>query len=242
MIAHAFDPALAPFTIALLVMAMIAALEIAGTLIGAQPSSLVDSMLPDLDADADAPGLHVETPSHGETDGAHGAGPLSQLLSWLCVGRVPLLVLIVAFLTAFGAVGLILQGFMHGVFGFFAPSIVMVFPAFFAALPLTRALGLTLGKIMPKEESDAVSEETFIGKVATIIRGTAKRGFPAEAKLKDLSGKTHYILVEPDGEGEEFTQGAEVIVVQKSGAVCRVIANEHPSLGGNRQSAVGSRE
>jgi hypothetical protein len=83
---------------------------------------------------------------------------------------------------------------------------------------------------MPKEETDAVSEETFVGKVATIIRGTAKRGFPAEAKLKDLSGQTHYILVEPDAEGDEFTQGAEVIVVQKTGAVCRVIANEHPSL------------
>jgi hypothetical protein len=232
MIAQAFDPALAPFTIALLVMAMIAALEIVGTLTGAQPSSVVDSMLPDLNADAYAPPhVHIEAPPH-DADGAHGAGPLSQLLSWLCVGRVPLLILIVAFLTAFGVVGLVLQGFLKGVFGFYAPSIVMVLPAFLAALPLTRTLGLTLARLMPKEESDAVSEETFIGKVATIIRGTAKRGFPAEAKLKDLTGLTHYILVEPDGEGEEFTQGAEVIVVQKAGAVCRVIANEHPSLKG----------
>jgi hypothetical protein len=230
MLAEAFDPALAPFTIALLVMALIALLEVAGTLMGAQPSSVVDSMLPDLDADGDLPNpLHVEAPPH-DADAAHGAGALSQLLSWLCVGRVPLLILIVAFLTGFGVVGFVLQGFLKGVFGFYAPSIVMVAPAFFAALPLTRAIGMTLAKVMPKEESDAVSEETFVGKVATIIRGTAKRGFPAEAKLKDLSGQTHYILVEPDAEGDEFTQGAEVIVVQKTGAVCRVIANEHPSL------------
>lgn len=215
-----FDPALAPFTIALIVMAVIGALEVAGMLFGAAPSTLIEQALPDLDAlEADAP----EAP-HAP------AGAFSQMLSWLCVGRVPVLVLFVVFLTAFGAAGLALQGLVKAVLGFYLPGLIAMAPAIALALPATRAAGLGLAKIMPREESEAVSDEVFIGKVATIIRGEAKRGLPAEAKLKDLHGQTHYILVEPDGESDVYANGAEVLIVQKVGAIYRAIPNEHPSL------------
>jgi len=222
------DPALAPFTIALLVMLMIAALEALGMAFGASPSGILDSALPDLDADADHPGpLDADAP---HADGAAGPGPLSQVLSWLCVGRVPLLVLFVAFLTAFGVSGLILQNLINAVTGFYLPAIIMVVPAFLIALPATRALGLGLAKIIPREETEATSHDSFVGRVATVIRGEAKRGLPAEAKLKDLHGQTHYVLVEPDADEDVFGQGTEVLVVQKVGATFRVILNMHPKL------------
>ena len=230
------DPALAPFTISLLLMAMIAVLEIIGALFGAAPSSLLEGVLPDfdLDADADADFDAPEAQALG-ADAPHipnapAAGPLSQILSWLCVGRVPILVLLVAFLTGFGVAGVVLQTMVKGVFGAYAPSALMVVPAFLLALPATRSIGLGLSMIMPKEETDAVSEQRLIGRVATIIRGEAKRGLPAEAKLNDLKGQTHYILVEPDIDTDVFVQGTEVLVVQKSGAVYRGIPNDHPSL------------
>lgn len=221
------DPALAPFTIALLVMVLIALLEGAGLLFGAPPSALIENALPDLEVHSPS-GLDADVPQ--TADGAAGPGPLSQLLSWLCVGRVPLLVLLVAFLTAFGVAGLVLQGMVKAVLGGYLPALVMMVPAFFAALPTTRALGLALSKVMPKEETQAISQDTFIGRIATVIRGEARRGLPAEAKLKDLHGYTHYVLVEPDVDGDVFGQGTEVLVVQKVGATFRVILNTHPEL------------
>lgn len=219
-----FDPALAPFTIALIVMVMIALTEAVGMAFGASPSNALETALPDFDADAGP--LDAEAPHAPDAP----TGPLSQLMSWLCVGRVPLLILLVAFLTAFGVAGLVLQGALRGVLGSYLPAVVMVVPAFLLALLATRAFGLALSKIMPREETEAVSEGSFIGRVATVIRGEARRGLPAEAKLKDLRGKTHYLLVEPDADDDAFAQGAEVLVVEKIGAVFRVIRNEHPSL------------
>lgn len=222
-----FDPALAPFTIALIVMLMIGVMEVIGLFFGASPSAMLDSALPDVDAPGGG-GFDGDVPH--APDGAVGPGPFSQILSWLCVGRVPLLVLLVAFLTVFGAAGLVLQGMIKALLGFYLPALLMVVPAFLIALPMTRVLGLSLSKVIPKEETQAISQESFVGRVATVIRGEARRGLPAEAKLKDLHGHTHYVLVEPDADEEVFGQGTEVLVVQKVGATFRVILNTHPNL------------
>jgi hypothetical protein len=202
-----FDPGLAPFTIALLLMALILAFELAGALFGAPASELLDKALPDLDADAPDP------------------GPLSGLLSWLYVGRAPLLILLAAFLVAFGLSGFILQSILRGVFGFYVWGWLAAIPALLAALPFTRVVGQFFSRILKQEESDAVSLETFVGKVAVVVRGEARRGFPAEAKLRDLTGTTHYVLVEPDEDDGVFSSGSEVLLVEKAGAVFRAIIN-----------------
>ena len=46
----------------------------------------------------------------------------------------------------------------------------------------------------------------MVGSYATIIRGEAKRGQPAEAKTYDLRGRTHYVLIEPDDAGDDLRQ------------------------------------
>ena len=99
-----------------------------------------------------------------------------------------------------------------------------------AALPTTRYLGLSIAKVMPKEETDAVSRSSFVGAIATIIRGEAERGKPAEAKLRDVNGTTHYILVEPDQPGVKFAQGNEVLLVKKSGSIFQAVINTNPVL------------
>ncbi len=116
--------------------------------------------------------------------------------------------------------------FFHGITGFYIPSLLAIIPAFFLALPCTRYLGLGLSKLMPKEETEAVSQKSFIGKVATIIRGDATQGLAAEAKVTDSHGTTHYLRVEPDNADEKLSQGSEVLIVSAHGSIYRVIKND----------------
>ena len=219
-----------PFAIAICLVALIALVEVVGLLLGFSASGAIDSQIPDFDADADFDAdispLHADVHA---PDGL-GPGPLSQVLAWLCVGRVPVLVLLVVFLCAFGLAGFLLQSVSGSILGFPLPALVASIPALAFAFPGTRYVGLGLSKIMPKEESEAVSQSDFLGKVAVVTRGEARRGLPAEAKLRDVHGQAHYVLVEPDDEAETFPERAEVLIVQQFGSVYRVIANRNAAM------------
>lgn len=223
-----FHPALSPFTIALMVMGLIALLEVVGLLFGVAFSGILDNMLPDFGGDFDLDGEIDMADANGAD--ALGGSPLTHFLSWLCVGKVPVLILLAAFLAGFGLSGVILQNVVHGAFGFYLPGAAAVAVALMAALPATRFIGLAIARILPKEETDAVSTTSFIGAVAVVFRGEAKRGQPAEARLKDLKGTTQYVLVEPDTDDTTFAQGDEVVLVEISGAIYRAIANHNPAL------------
>ena len=87
-----------------------------------------------------------------------------------------------------------------------------------------------MARIIPKDETEAVSEKSFVGCVATITIGTASKGKPAQAKLRDRLGNTHYVMVEPDIDGQFFETGSEVLIVMQTGSVFTAIANSNPSL------------
>lgn len=219
-----FHPAMMPFTIAILIMLTILAMELVGLIFGAALSDLVDGMLPEFDLDAD---LDVDGP---DVPDLASAGVVEQMLGWLSVGKVPALMLLVILLTGFGLTGLVAQNTLNSLAGFYLPGLVMAVPAFIASLFITRYAGLGLARVMPKEETDAVSTDTFIGQVAEILRGEAQIGTPAEAKLKDIKGMTHYVLVEPDVAGATFKAGDSVLLVEKRGAVFIAIANPNAAL------------
>ncbi len=241
MIETFFSPATTPFAVAICLMLFIAAVELIGALMGIPASAMLDSLIPDIDVDLDVDmdvDLDVEVDYAGgaldadvpNIPDAPSAGPLSQILGWLCVGKVPILVLLIVFLTAFGLSGVVIQSLVQAVIGAPLPAFLAVIPALAAAIPVTRISGLTLSKLMPKEQTEAVSQRHFIGKVATIIRGKARKGAPAEAKLTDSFGQTHYLLVEPDEETEIFTQGTEVIIIKQMGSKYRAILNTSAAL------------
>lgn len=241
-------PEASPFVIALVVMIFIALLEGISLAFGAAVSGLLDGILPDFelpDLDAELPDLDADLPDLDagidtsidtgidtgvDASALNSVGPLTYLMSWLSFGKAPALVLLVAFLTAFGLSGLIIQSTALGMTRLMLPGWLVSIPAFALALPGTRYLGRAFAAVMPKEETEAVSTRRFIGKVATIIRGRARRDLPAEAKLKDMHGLTHWILVEPDEDHEEFATGDEVILVSQVGSVYRVIRNTHQVL------------
>jgi hypothetical protein len=210
-----------PFTVALTVMLIIAVIEGVTSLLGAGLSELIDALLPDIDLDVD-----VDLDAGGVASG----NSLSRLLGWLRVGQVPVLILLIIFLTAFGLIGLGIQSFSLGTMGFLFPGWIASVPALFLALPVVRVLGGGLAKIIPKDETDAVSEASFVGRIAVITLGNARRGYPAEARLKDEHGQLHYVMVEPDSDAEELEQGSTILLVKQESSVFRAIRNTSDAL------------
>jgi hypothetical protein len=211
-----------PFTISLAIMLFIAFLELISASMGMGLSEMVDSVLPEFDTDIDAD-IDINEPSGG-TDS------LIKLLSWFRIGEVPVIMLFIVFLTGFGLSGLIVQFIAVQTWGKTLPTLFAVVAAIVCALPTVRFCGGVLGKYMPKDETYVVSEKSFIGQVATITMGTAHNNSPAQAKLRDQHGQTHYLLVVPDDPDESFGQGTKTIIVSQNGSIFRVIANTSSAL------------
>ncbi|WP_421783380.1 YqiJ family protein [Kiloniella litopenaei] len=191
-----------PFVVSLIILLIIGALEGAALLIGLGFSAVLDSMVPDLDVDIDGPDL-----------GANNT--LGSLLTWLRVGKVPLLILLILFFLFFGLSGLAIQGGVDGVMGLLLPGYLASIPAFILALYLVRLVGAVFEKLMPSDETSAVSSDSFVGRVATIVLGVSETGKPAQAKVKDRHGLEHYLLVEPDNTNDIFETGSSVLLVRK---------------------------
>lgn len=153
-----------------------------------------------------------------------------SLLSWLNVGRLPLLMLIVVFLFTFGIVGLLGQQVVMAIIGRVAPAWMAAPLAFAVALPITREFGRVVSKILPKDETSAVSRESLIGRVAVIVTGTASHGSAAQARVRDAFGQAHYVMVEPDLAEDVFDQGASILLVRQAGARYYAIHNTSASL------------
>lgn len=211
-----------PFVIALAVMLAFTVIEIISASLGMGLSEMVDSLIPEFDADID-----IDIDADADIDIAAVSGPgdsLIKLLAWFRVGEVPVIMLFIVFLTGFGLSGLSVQFVMASLTGKMLPSAIAVLPAILSAVPIVRICGGILGKYMPKDETYAVSEESFIGMVVTITLGIAERGKPVQAKLRDQHGQTHYVLVEPDANESTFSAGDKAIIVSKKGAIFKVIS------------------
>jgi hypothetical protein len=178
-------PANWPFSVALLVMLMIGAVEAFG-----------------LGASA----VHLDVGA-----GVDGGG---DLLGWLGVGQVPLLILLVVFLALFGLAGLAIQQFAGPL-----PLWIAAPAAAAAALPLTGLGARGLARIMPRDETTAVSLDSLVGKKATITIGTARRGSPAQARVVDDHGQAHYVMVEPYDDSHSVGQGETVRLDRREGNI-----------------------
>lgn len=200
-----FEPGTWPFSAALLLMCALACLEGLAMLTGGGLSHWLD----------------------GDSIGLDGAG--APFLGWLHVGRVPLLMLLVLFLAAFGAMGLLLQWLLRETFGFLLPSLLASLVALLAALPCVRLGGAVLYRILPRDESSAVSLDALVGRVGVLVGGSARSAQAAEARVRDEHGRTHYVMVLPEAE-ETLDKGTEVLLLRREGARYRVMRNPHAGL------------
>lgn len=184
------------FTSALVLMIFIAFLEGILVLIGIGVSNTFDSLIPDFDTDYD-----VDT-----------TYSLSKFFGWIRLKEVPILMLIVIFLTSFGIAGLLIQTILFNLIGILWLQYLVVIPAFIFAIISLRIFGGLIAKLLPKDETSSISNNDLIGHIAIITLGKAIKGSPAEAKVKDQSGQIHYFMVEPENENDIFMQGEKVLI------------------------------
>lgn len=185
---------------ALMIVLGLGVIEGVGLLIGLSAMSVLDDLF-NFDVDTDAT-VNME-------------GGATALLGWLCLDKLPVLVWLVLVLTSFGLSGLTLN-FVSGLtLGGFIPSLIGIPVAITSAALITSRFGRVLAKVMPKNESSAITQDSFTGRLAMITVGTAKVGQPAEAVFKDNYEQKHYVMVEPLREEESFNQGEQVVLMDK---------------------------
>lgn len=183
-----------PFAIAALILCGLVLVELVAMLVGISLSSLVDHGLPD----------HA-IEGHAE----HGV--LGAWMSWLNAGGVPLLVLIMIWLAAFAIAGYAIQGVAAGVAAALPASLASL-GALAAAAPVTRVLSRWLARIIPREETSAVSQADFIGLTGTVTLGPLDQGKPGRVRVRDVHGNVH-VLRTKGAAGHVIAQGEAVLIV-----------------------------
>jgi Protein of unknown function (DUF1449) len=204
-----FAPETWPFGAALAIMVGLFIVEGIGFMLAMSPSSLLDAWLPDV------------------PDGAQG---LNNVLGWLHVGKVPILILLGLFLGGFAVAGYVIQATFAALGFGLLPAWLAAIPSFFAAISITKLTGGAFAHFVPTEQTRAVSEMSLVGRPGVVSEGVAKRGLAAQAKVKDIHGNTHNILVEPDIDDQIFHEGQAIVLVRKSGAHYRAMNNPRPDL------------
>lgn len=210
MIEFALQPENYYFSFALGVMLGIAVLEIVTTFLGFALSSIVDSFMPDCDFDAH---VHVEL----DMDNV-----FSKLLSWIRFGKVPIIMLMMIFLTSFSLIGYGIQSFAEAVTGGLFSAFIAGWLSFFLSIPILHTFAVLLERYLPNDETDAVHSDTFINRIALLTTTPARPGRTVEAKVIDEHGNDHYIMIKPDG---DFTipLDAEALLISKDGNVFKAI-------------------
>ncbi len=218
----------APFVIALLVMLGLAAVELIAMLTGFSLNDLVDEFV------VSHSGIETlgEAPTGMEATGSvDGPGVVGRFLAWLYIGKVPVLMVLIVFLTLFGLVGLVAQGLLRQTLGFALPGVLAAPAALLLCLPFVRACTGGLARILPQDESSAIRIESLVGRTALITGGDARADLPAQARVTDSFGTDHYVLVEPEDEADRFVAGSVVLLVRQTGAGrFSAIANPNQAL------------
>lgn len=170
---------------------------------------------------------------------AADTGVFVRFLSWLYAGRVPLLMLMVVFLAVYGLCGYLVQGMFQAASGNYLNGWVAAVAVWFLSLAPTRMTASVLYKIMPKDETSAIGSDELIGRVSTVVTGTARSGSPAQVRVKDVYGQQHYVMAEADGT-DELPQGSAVLLVSRQGSLFKAIAN--PNTRGRNRRILRSRQ
>lgn len=221
MIENLFAPENGVFLVTLCLFLLIFVIQALSVVIGMEPFGFMDSLLPDVDFNADTD-LHLGEVSPGFID---------SVMSMLKLGRVPFVFTFILFLFLFSVIGLYGQLVLFELVGTRLNGLLASGGAFVVTIPLLRFGNGILEKILPKDETAAISANTFVGRMATILIGTATHARAAEAKVIGPDGKTHYINVVADNEGKSFIQGDHLLIVgRRTEGTFTVIENKNPLL------------
>ncbi|MEW4449503.1 OB-fold-containig protein [Qipengyuania sp. JC766] len=191
-----------PFAVALAFMALLALVQAIGLDFGGDADADMD-----LDADGDLEG------GSAMPDGGIGAAAASML----GLGRVPITVWLAVFLFVFAALGVGIQGFATSLTGGPLDRWLAALFAAGAALPVTGVVVRPIGRILPKDETSAVTLDTLVGRRAEIVTGTARHASPARGRVIDAFGHPHHVMIEPHAKDGQIVEGEQVLLVRREG-------------------------
>lgn len=220
-----FEPHNSIFAAAFVVLLCLALLEAVSLLLGLGASHFLSDVLNLPDADGDG------APDAGaDADGQADSGFLHGFLSWLEIGKVPLLISLSAFLAAFSIGGMTLQQALISLGVGPWPPVAAAAAVFFLGLPALKLSNRLLAKLWPKDETSAFSPEQFIGRVGMVTIGTATGERPAEVKVVGPDGRAHYLMTVVSG--EPVPQGGEVLILERDAAkgIYRGVRNTDANL------------
>lgn len=193
------------FSVSLCLMLFLGLVEALLLIAGATTQGFLDQFIPDQLFEAQHPDLNLDS----------NPNIFIQLLDWLYIGRIPVLVWLIIFLTTFGLFGLVTQGLFFQWTASYFPLWIIAPASLILCMPIVRTVSAIIAKVLPQDETTAIHSEELIGLSAEIILGEARLNYPAQAKVKDQHGLTHYIMVEPETD-LIFTQGQTVLLTQKT--------------------------
>ncbi|EJC80613.1 membrane protein implicated in regulation of membrane protease activity [Rhizobium leguminosarum bv. trifolii WSM2297] len=189
-----FAPECAPFAIAAAVLAGLTAIEMLATVMGFSITELLGK--PDF----------------------HGHDGIAGYLSWLNLGGVPLLILMMLALGFFAIAGFAIQAIANA---FWAPlpAMIAVIPALLITFPMVRASSRTVARIVPHDETYAVDLDTLIGRTAEVSLGPLDQGLPGRVRVKDQHGNWHVLRARAAKDQEPLKIGTQVLLVDRKADV-----------------------
>lgn len=224
-------PATRPFAVAGLILIGLLVVEVVSLVMGTSLSAKVEAMF-DLDgSDAEVPDAeHGALASSGLDAPGVEPGVFGTIWDWLNAGRVPVLVLLMAFLGLFAGIGFVLQAVIH-LTTVFLPSFAAAAIAAVLAVPATRAASRVVGYLVPRDESYAVSREDLIGLTGQVTLGPVTTTEIGRVTLKDSHGNKHFPWVRAASGEASFPIGAVVLLTEHSGNEYLVIAADPKLVG-----------
>jgi hypothetical protein len=186
-------PDVRPFAIAAGIMLALGGIELLTTLVGFSISELLGKDFA-VEADSDS--------------------GLGGMFLWINAGRLPLLILIILALGRFSIAGFFLQGLAHGA-GLSVPAPIAALAAAAVSLPAIRVTSRGIARIIPRDETYAVDNADFVGKVAEVSVGPLDQGLPGRVRLKDVFGNWHSLVARASPESIPLPVGASVLLVDR---------------------------
>ena len=153
------------------------------------------------------------TPQQGDLD-LDAQSSLGSFFSFINPNKVPFSMVLISLFFIFSFFGALIQT----IFGLLSLTITLPIVIVLSLVSL-RHVSIMIGNLLPKDTSEVVSTDSFIGKKALILDPKTKKDLPARAKIKDVYGEIHYIRVEPLSSDDLFYEGDTVLVLEKSGLI-----------------------
>jgi hypothetical protein len=186
-------PDVRPFAVAAAIMAVLGGIELLTTVVGFSISELFGK------------DVAIEADSHNGLGG---------LLLWINAGRLPLLILIILAFGVFSIEGFLLQGIAHAA-GFAIPVSIAALIAIAGSIPVIRTTSRGIARIIPRDETYAISDADFVGKVALVSVGPLDQGLPGRVRLKDVFGNWHTVSARASSDSPALAVGASVLLVDR---------------------------